>query len=222
MFSDIARSYDFLNHIFSLNFDRVWRRRLVESAGLRPGDNVLDVCAGTGDVAIAFAERTRVAKVIAIDRSGEMLAIGKKKSARKKLDGKIHFVEGDVLDLPFESGRFDAVSAAFGLRNLADYAAGLSEMTRVLVPGGRLVILEFAPPTGELHLKAFTFYLERVIPFVGGVVSGSKDAYGYLASSVRKFLPNERVTDLMREAGLRKVSAKRLAGGIVTLHRGEK
>lgn len=116
----------------------------------------------------------------------------------------------------------DAVSIAFGLRNLADHAAGLSEMTRVLMPGGRLVILEFAPPSRELYRKGYAFYLQYVIPRVGRLVSGSKDVYGHLASSVGDFLPSEKVLDLMREAGLRNVSGKRLAGGIVTLYRGEK
>jgi len=222
MFSDIAHSYALLNHLFILNLDRVWRRRLVESAGLPPRGRVMDACSGTGDIAIAFAERTEAAEVIALDRSGEMLDIGRAKAAGRKLDEKIHFIEGDVLDLPFESGRFDAVSIAFGLRNLADYAAGVAEMTRVLVHGGRLVILEFAPPSKGLFGRGYASYLHHVIPRAGRLVSGSRDAYAYLASSVSNFLPSERVLDLMREAGLRKVSAKRLTGGIVTLYRGEK
>jgi demethylmenaquinone methyltransferase/2-methoxy-6-polyprenyl-1,4-benzoquinol methylase len=222
MFSRIAPRYDFLNHLLSANLDRVWRRRLVESAGLLPRGRVMDACSGTGDIAIAFAERTDASEVIALDRSGEMLDIGRAKAARKRLDGEIHFVEGDVLDLPFESGRFDAVSIAFGLRNLADYAAGLAEMARVLVPGGRLVILEFAPPSGALSSIGYAFYLHHVIPRAGKLISGSRDAYAYLASSVSNFLPSDRVLDLMREAELRKVSAKRLTGGIVTLYRGEK
>ena len=222
MFSIIAPRYDFLNHLLSANIDRVWRRRLVESAGLPPRGRVMDACSGTGDIAIAFAERTEAAEVIALDRSGEMLDIGRAKAARKRLDGKIHFVEGDVLDLPFENGRFDAVGIAFGLRNLADYAAGLAEMTRVLVPGGRLVILEFAPPSRALSSIGYAFYLSHVIPRAGRLVSGSREAYAYLASSVSDFLPSERVLDLMRETGLGIVSAKRLTGGIVTLYRGEK
>jgi len=222
MFSTIAGRYDVLNHLLSLNIDRVWRRRLVESCSLPRRGRVMDACTGTGDVAIAFARHTEAAEVIALDRSREMLDVGREKAAREKLDGKIRFIEGDVLDLPFESGRFDAMSIAFGLRNLADYAAGLSEMTRVLVPGGCLVILEFAPPSRKLYRKGYAFYLQCVIPRVGRLVSGSKDAYGYLASSVGDFLPSERVLDLMREARLRNVSAKQSTGGIVTLYRGEK
>ena len=222
MFSEIALQYDFLNHLFSVNLDRVWRKRLVESAGVRPHGRVLDACAGTGDVAIAFAERTKAAAVIAVDRSREMLEIGREKVARRKLGGTVRFVEGDVLALPFGNGRFDAVSVAFGLRNLADYEAGLSEMARVIVSGGRLVMLEFAPPTKEFHRKAFAFYLERVVQPVGRVLSGSKDAYGYLSSSVREFPPSEEVVDLIKNAGLGKVSAKRLTGGIVTLYRATK
>lgn len=222
MFSEIARSYDFLNHLFSLNLDRVWRKRLVESAGVRGRGRVLDACAGTGDVAFAFAGRTDAAEVIAVDRSREMLEIGKEKAARRRLGGRIHFVEGDVLALPFENGRFDAVSVAFGLRNLPDYAAGLSEMARVLAPGGQLVMVEFALPPRGLCGKAYAFYLQQVIPRVGRLVSGSAGAYAYLAASVGGFLRGEGVLALMRETGLGNVSAKPLTGGIVTLYRGEK
>ena len=222
MFSMIAHRYDLLNHLLSLNIDRLWRRRLVERSGLPRGGRVLDACAGTGDVAFAFARYADPSEVVGVDLSRAMLEIGKQKALRKKLDGLVRFVEGDVLALPFEDGRFDAVSIAFGLRNLPDYAAGIAEMTRVLVPRGRLLVLEFAPPSRDLYRWGYAFYLGRVIPLVGGAVSGSSEAYGYLASSVGEFLARERVLDLMEAAGLKNVSAKRMTGGIVYLYSGEK
>jgi demethylmenaquinone methyltransferase/2-methoxy-6-polyprenyl-1,4-benzoquinol methylase len=222
MFSRIARRYDLLNHLLSLNVDRLWRRRLVERTGLPRGGRVLDACAGTGDVAFAFAKYADPSEVIGVDLSRAMLEIAREKALRKKLDRLVRFVEGDVLALPFEDGRFDAVSIAFGLRNLPDYAVGIAEMTRVLVPGGRLVVLEFAPPSRDLWRRGYVFYLGRVIPVVGGAISGSGEAYGYLASSVGEFLARERVEDLMGEAGVKNVSAKRMTGGIVNLYTGDK
>lgn len=222
MFSRIARRYDLLNHLLSLNIDHSWRRRLVEQSGLPRGGRVLDVCAGTGDAAFAFARYAEPSEVVCVDLSRGMLDIGVEKARRQNLDGLVRFVEGDALRLPFDDGRFDAVSIAFGLRNLADYAAGVSEMRRVLASGGRLVVLEFAPPSRALYRKGYSFYLGRFVPFVGGAVSGSREAYRYLASSVGEFLTRERVTELFEKAGLKNVSAKPMTGGIVYLYTGEK
>ena len=222
MFSRIAGRYDLLNHLLSLNIDRSWRRALVEQSGLAAGGRVLDVCAGTGDVAIAFAEHAEPSEIVCVDLSREMLEIGVEKARRRKIEGVVRFVEGDALRLPFGDGRFDAVSIAFGLRNLPDYAAGIAEMKRVLAPGGRLLVLEFAPPSRDLYRKGYAFYLGRLVPFVGGAVSGSREAYRYLASSVGEFVTRERVVDLFQEAGLKNVSAKPMTGGIVFLYIGEK
>jgi len=222
MFSRIAGRYDLLNHLLSLNIDRSWRRALVEQSGLAAGGRVLDVCAGTGDVAIAFAEHAEPSEIVCVDLSREMLEIGVEKARRRKIEGVVRFVEGDALRLPFGDGRFDAVSIAFGLRNLPDYAAGIAEMKRVLAPGGRLLVLEFAPPSRDLYRKGYAFYLGRLVPFVGGAVSGSREAYRYLASSVGEFVTRERVVDLFQEAGLKNVSAKPMTGGIVYLYTGEK
>jgi len=222
MFSRIAGRYDLLNHLLSLNIDRSWRRALVEQSGLAAGGRVLDVCAGTGDVAIAFADCAEPSEIVCVDLSREMLEIGVEKARRRKLEGVVRFVEGDALRLPFGDGRFDAVSIAFGLRNLPDYAAGIAEMKRVLAPGGRLLVLEFAPPSRDLYRKGYAFYLGRLVPFVGGAVSGSREAYRYLASSVGEFVTRERVVDLFQEAGLKNVSAKPMTGGIVFLYIGEK
>jgi demethylmenaquinone methyltransferase/2-methoxy-6-polyprenyl-1,4-benzoquinol methylase len=222
MFSKIAGSYDLLNHVLSLNVDRLWRRELVRAAGLSDGGNVLDACTGTADVAIGFARKIDGGCVVGLDLSGGMLEVGKRKLTKRRLDGRIQLLEGDVLHLPFADGVFDAVTIAFGLRNLPDYHKGVEEMARVLKPGGRLLVLEFSPPSGGLYLKGYNFYLQNVLPAVGGIVSGSREAYRYLASSIGGFLPRDAVEELMHSAALGDFAARKLAGGIAYIYSGEK
>ncbi len=218
MFSKIARRYDLLNHVLSLNIDRLWRRWAVATAALPPGGRVLDVCAGTGDVSVGFARYTKASVIVGVDLSQEMIRVGLGKTAGRR----IHWVEGDVMDLPFEEGVFDAVANAFGLRNLADYDHGVIEMARVLRPGGRLVILEFAPPSDGLFQRAYRAYLQVMVPAIGTLVSGDDGAYRYLASSVGGFLGCDRVLEIMRAAGLRRTRARRLTGGIAYIYSGTK
>lgn len=222
MFEEIANRYDLLNHVLSLNIDRLWRRDLVRAAGVGPASSVLDACTGTADVAIGFARAAGAASVVGVDRSGEMLRIGRRKLERHRLDGRVELLECDVLDMPFEDGRFDAVTIAFGLRNLPDYARGVAEMVRVLKPGGRLLILEFCPPTKGLSLVGYKFYLRNVVPLIGGMVSGSRSAYRYLSSSIDEFLTRAQIIDLMTDARLDDIVARKLTGGIAYLYRGVK
>jgi demethylmenaquinone methyltransferase/2-methoxy-6-polyprenyl-1,4-benzoquinol methylase len=219
MFNTIARRYDLLNHLLSFNADRRWRRVLVSSAGVPEGGRVLDVATGTGDVAIEFARRTRAGEILGLDPSGGMLAVGRDKLARAGLDGRVRLVEGNALALPFEDASFDAVTIAFGLRNLPDYERGVREMVRVLKPGGRLLVLEFLPPTGATKLL-FHAYIGTVLPVVGRVVSGSPEAYAYLASSIRAFMTADTVRGLMTAAGLDRVDTRRLTLGVAGLHAG--
>lgn len=221
MFTAIARRYDFLNHALSLNVDRGWRRALVAFARARSGEQVLDVATGTGDVAIAFALRTRAARIVGLDPSEGMLAVGREKVARAGLAGRIQLIEGDALALPFPDASVDVVSIAFGLRNLPDYGQGVREMTRVLKPGGRLVILEFLPPKGAA-LLAYRVYLGTVLPVAGRIISGSPQAYGYLSASIRDFMEASDVQALVAAAGLCQVEVRRLTGGIAALYRGVK
>jgi demethylmenaquinone methyltransferase/2-methoxy-6-polyprenyl-1,4-benzoquinol methylase len=222
MFSLIAGKYDFLNHFFSFNIDRLWRRQLLALSDIREGGVVLDACTGTGDVAVVFGRSRRVDGVIGVDLSAGMLDVAALKAKKKNLDGKISFMEADVLDLPFDDGIFDVVTISFGVRNLPDYEKGMAEMVRVLKPGGRLLILEFAPPTRDLYLKAYDFYLKKIIPAVGGFVSGSDIAYRYFATSVDGFLPCDRMLELLDRVGLGALLAKKLAGGVAYIYRGEK
>lgn len=221
MFSEIAHRYDLLNRVLSLNIDHLWRREMVRTSGVGDGGRVLDACTGTADVAIGFARRVPGVRVIGVDRSPVMLEVGRRKLRKRGLRDRVELLECDVLDLPFLSGSFDAATIAFGFRNLADYERGIGEMTRVVRPGGVVLILEFCPPSGRV-LRGYSFYLNSVLPVVGGIVSGSRRAYRYLAESIGEFLPSARVVELMSGAGLGPVTCRKLTGGIASVYRGEK
>jgi len=221
MFSSIARRYDLLNHVLSMNIDRSWRRALVRAAQ-SPPHQVLDVATGTGDVALAFARHSDAEEIVGIDPSEGMLAVGREKVARLGLERRVRLQEGDALGLPYEDGTFDVVTIAFGLRNLPDFGGGIREMARVLRPGGRLLVLEFFPPRGGLFLRAYRFYLGRVLPVAGRIISGSPEAYHYLASSIENFISHDEIRALMQSAGLVHRRAIRLTGGIAWIHEGER
>lgn len=221
IFSSIARYYDFLNHLLSLNVDKVWRRTLVNYARPQLESRILDVCTGTGDIAIEFARRG-AGEIIGIDLSEEMLRIGEGKIERMKLDGKVKLQRGDCLNLPFEDNTFDMVTIGFGLRNIPDYERGITEMVRVLKKQGRLLILEFSLPENKLLSRIYRFYLKKSVPFIGGMVSSSRSAYEYFSSSILNFLAREEVIQLMRDNGLKNIYFKHLTCGITCIYRGEK
>lgn len=222
IFSEIAPRYDLLNHVLSLNIDRLWRRELVRMANVHKSGAVMDACTGTADVAIAFGKRLEYGTVAGVDMSDGMLGIGQSKLRKRGLSDRVKLFEGDALALPFASASFDAVTIAFGLRNLPDYTRGIREMVRTLKPRGRLLILEFCPPTGGLSLKAYSFYLQSVLPVVGGLVSGSRRAYEYLASSIGDFMTRDQLLAMLSSAGLEEVRARKLTGGIAYIYYGEK
>ena len=219
MFAGIATRYDLLNHLLSGNVDRRWRRLVAEK--LRPAlgadSTVLDVACGTGDLALVIAEACG-ARVVGVDFCRPMLDIAARKSS--EMSRTIPFVEGDALRLPFADEKFDAATIAFGLRNLSDVAGGLGELRRILKPGGRLVVLEFSRPVVPGFRALFQFYFSRVLPRVGGLVSGSRGAYEYLPDSVSKFPDQARLASLMKEVGFENVDYRNLTGGIAALHSG--
>jgi demethylmenaquinone methyltransferase/2-methoxy-6-polyprenyl-1,4-benzoquinol methylase len=224
MFGRIAPRYDFLNHLLSLDIDKVWRRRVARWCGAilsNPNARTLDLCCGTGDLALAFRRAApKGAEIIGCDFVPEML-----KRAREKAEGtraRITFVEADALALPFEDDSFDLVSCSFGFRNLANYERGLTETLRVLRPGGVAAILEFAEPRGKLLGNVYGFYFRRILPLLGGLISGSLSAYSYLPTSVSKFPSPETLHSLFEHAGFASASFERWTGGIVTLHTGAK
>lgn len=221
MFSRISGRYDFLNHLLSGNTDRRWRKlvaKRLQSALSSPDARALDVACGTGDLSLALVAATG-ARVIGLDFCRPML----EHAARKALNGQAArsvFIEGDALRLPFENETFDAVSIAFGLRNLASVEKGLSELLRVLKPGGRACILEFSKPVVPGFSALFQFYFTRVLPRIGGLISGSSSAYEYLPASVNRFPDQKRLVEMMREAGFQEVEYQNLTGGIAAIHLG--
>jgi len=218
MFGRVAPRYDLANHLLSYQIDRYWRAytvRRVREVLARPEARVLDICCGTGDLARAL-QRGRPAGgvVIGSDFCHPMLV-----AARAKLDGGPLF-EADALRLPLADASLDLITVAFGFRNLANYAAGLREMRRALRSGGIAAILEFSQPPNPLFGALYGFYSTRVLPLIGGALSGSRDAYTYLPESVRKFPSAEGLAEMMRAAGFAQVEFQRLTGGIVALHLG--
>jgi len=219
MFAGIAGRYDLLNHLLSGNIDKRWRRTVARTleTSLTEGSRVLDVACGTGDLSLVLA-RAGKAEVVGLDFCRPMLEIARRKAADDSRT--VPFVEGDALRLPFADETFDAATIAFGLRNLAGVGEGLKELRRVLRRGGRLAVLEFSSPVVPGFRALFRFYFERVLPRVGGWVSGSRGAYEYLPDSVSRFPDQKRLAGLMRDAGFENVGYRNLTGGIAALHTG--
>ncbi len=217
MFARISPRYDLLNHLLSANIDRRWRRIVVEK--LRPAISrdarVLDVACGTGDLTIELFEKTR-ARVIGIDFCRPMLDLAAKKYAALAL------VEGDALQLPFAEGSFDVVTIGFGLRNLSSVEGGLNELRRVLKPQGTVAVLEFSQPVAPVLRALAAAYCGRLLPRIGGFLSGSRAAYEYLPDSVSRFPDQETLAGMMRDQGFDKVAFQNLTGGIAALHTGQR
>ena len=228
LFSAIARYYDFLNALLSLRRDRSWRRETVKVSGVEPVSKVLDVCTGTGELALAYADKISAdGFVIASDFCFEMLVIGNQKLQRPV--GAVsnrtttNFLAADTLILPFLDNTFDIVSVGFGIRNVSDLEMGIREMTRVAAPGGRVVILEFTQPVNPLFRGLYYFYFTKILPFIGNRISGSEDdAYGYLPRSVMKFPNCDALKAVMEGCGLTGVRFYRKTFGIVAIHVGKK
>lgn len=230
VFERVARTYDRLNHLFSFNADARWRRRLIEAAGVgaasardpRPREAprspaILDVCTGTGDVAIGFALADPLARVTAFDFSDQMLAHARAKVEQRGLSDRVALVQGDAHALPFEDERFDVVSISFGLRTLADRPKAVRELARVTKSGGRLLVMEFAPPPATLFGALYRFYLHTVMPFLGNLLSGYRASYTYLDDSIAEFPVVTAIPELLREAGVEPSESSRLTGGIAYL-----
>lgn len=217
MFDRIARRYDLLNRLLSLGIDQRWRRKTVTAMQLSGGDRVLDIATGTGDLAITIARRYRDARVVGIDPSAQMLARAKDKCARKRLH--VELEQGTAEALPYADGSFDACCIGFGIRNVPDRMAGLREMARVTRPGGRVAILELSEPRGGVIAPLARFHVHKVVPWLGGVLSGSKE-YRYLQKSIAAFPPAEEFRSMMEAAGLEAVTAQPLTFGVCHLYVG--
>lgn len=220
MFEQIAPRYDLANRVLSVSVDRWWRKRVVRKLAQaleRPGAIALDIACGTADLSLELARKCRT---IGCDFCHPMLMIGKEKVTQNK--APVHLAEADALRLPFANGSFDAVTIAFGLRNLADIPAGLREIVRVLKRGGSAAILEFSKPEMPVWGPLFLLYFRYVLPRLGKLISGSSFAYQYLPDSVAQFPDQRTLGGLMRDAGLENVRYENLSGGVAALHVGEK
>jgi demethylmenaquinone methyltransferase / 2-methoxy-6-polyprenyl-1,4-benzoquinol methylase len=217
MFGRVAPRYDLLNHLLSFHIDKHWRNRTVkrlQSVLDRPDAMVLDLCCGTGDLMLALRAKAK-ARVLGSDFCHPMLI-----AAKQKAGAGSPFFEADALRLPVGNQSVDAITVAFGFRNLANYEAGLLELKRVLKPGGVAAILEFSQPPNPIFNAAYSFYSRNILPRIGGLISGAPDAYTYLPDSVRKFPDAPGLARKMSAAGFSEVSFERMTFGIVALHTG--
>lgn len=227
LFSAIARHYDFLNSLLSLKRDKVWRQETVKASEVEPASKVLDVCTGTGELALAYTDKLGTdGFVIGSDFCFEMLVIGDRKLQQPVgavSNRTTSFLAADTLTLPFLDNTFDIVSVGFGIRNVSDLEMGIQEMTRVAAPGGRVAILEFTQPVNPLFRSLYYFYFTKVLPFLGNLISRNKDdAYGYLPRSVMKFPDCDALKTVMEQCGLTDVRYQRKTFGIVAIHVGKK
>ena len=219
MFDAIAGRYDLLNHLLSAGIDRRWRARAIRSLCLTGVERVLDLCTGTADLAMAAATaQPAAARVVGVDFAGAMLRVGRGKLRAARLDDRISLVRGDATRIPVASRSVDAVTIAFGIRNVDEIAAACAEMRRVLKPGGRLAILEFAVPTTPGVSGVYLFYLHHVLPRIGRAISRHNAAYGYLPASIGAFSTPDEFVKLLRQAGFTTISADRLTFGSVILY----
>jgi demethylmenaquinone methyltransferase/2-methoxy-6-polyprenyl-1,4-benzoquinol methylase len=223
MFGRVAARYDLLNHLLSFNLDRRWRARTVQRVAdvlARPNVRVLDLCCGTGDVLLSLEAQRGGAAIFGSDFCHPMLMEARRKIAAAQLRSPLF--EADALALPLAPESLDLITVAFGFRNLTSYRRGLDELERVLKPGGVLAVLEFSQPTNRLFGALYGFFSTRVLPFVGGLISGSREAYSYLPESIRKFPGPDELARQMRDAGFSSVEFERLTFGAVALHLGRK
>ena len=225
VFAQVADRYDLMNDLMSGGLHRLWKRdlvnRLAPPAGRRP-TAVLDVAGGTGDIAFRIAGRSPSAAITVLDISGPMLDVGRKRAADRGLTQRVRFVEGNAERLPFEAGEFDAVTIAFGIRNVPDIAAALAEALRVLRFGGRLLVLEFSRVDVAGLQELYDLFSFQVIPRMGDLVAGDADSYRYLVESIRQFPPQDQFATMIRNAGFDRVDYHNLSGGIAAIHSGWK
>ncbi len=217
MFDKIADRYDLLNRLLSLGIDQGWRQQAVAELELGPSADVLDIATGTGDLAILEATTHPGCRVQGVDPSSRMLDIGRKKVERAGLSARVTLVQGSAESLPFEPRSFDGVSIAFGIRNVVDRPRALREMARVTRPGGRVVVLELSEPRSGILGPLARFHVHSVVPFLGGLISGSRE-YRYLQQSIAAFPPAEQFAGLMEDAGLAVVETRPLTFGVATLY----
>ncbi|MDN3553348.1 bifunctional demethylmenaquinone methyltransferase/2-methoxy-6-polyprenyl-1,4-benzoquinol methylase UbiE [Halomonas almeriensis] len=223
VFHSVASRYDVMNDLMSFGIHRVWKRLTIERAAVRPGQSVLDIAGGTGDLTYKFSRLVGPrGRVVLADINESMLRVGRDKLLNRGVGGNVEYVQANAETLPFPDNSFDCITIAFGLRNVTDQNAALRSMTRVLKPGGRLLVLEFSRPQSAVLNRAYDEYSFRLLPRMGEFVAGDAESYRYLAESIRMHPDQQTLKGMMESAGLERVDYTNLTGGIVALHRGIK
>jgi len=217
-FSEIAVRYDLVNHVLSCHCDRLWRRRLVRLAQFEPGMSLMDLCTGTGDLLVAAHRVCPECQLTGLDLTQPMLDLADVKLERHSVKGEL--ICGDAVAVPCPDELYDRVTIGFGLRNIEDPMQGLVEMHRILKPGGRVLILEFAPAPKGLFGAVYGVYLRHVIPVLGGLITGSRQAYSHLSTSIEGFFARDHMVSAMQDAGFEAVEAVPLSGGIAYIYIG--
>ena len=223
MFDAIAGRYDLLNHVLSAGIDRRWRTRAIRSLQLTGRETILDLCTGTGDLAIAAVRaHPSAARVVGVDFSGAMLRVGEQKLRRARLDSRIAMVQGDATRIPLGDRSVDAVTIGFGIRNVENMDAACAELYRVMKPLGRLAILEFAVPTMPVFGAVYGWYVNRVLPRIGRALSANNSAYAYLPASISAFATPDEFVKILRRAGFGEIEPIQLMLGSVILYTAQK
>ncbi|MBI5604217.1 MAG: bifunctional demethylmenaquinone methyltransferase/2-methoxy-6-polyprenyl-1,4-benzoquinol methylase UbiE [Deltaproteobacteria bacterium] len=221
-FDTVAQKYDLMNTLLSFGIHYLWKRTAIKWLGLKPGDRVLDVCGGTGDLSILALKKVRPGKVILYDINRAMMEMGRRKSTNAAARKEISFIQGDAEQMAIKSESFDAAMVGFGIRNLTHMEEGFKEMHRVLKPGGRLMCLEFSKPTWPWFRWLYDFYSFRIMPLIGLFFVGSRQAYTYLPESIRLFPSPAELTRRLEEIGFYQVAYRTLTNGIAVVHVGTK
>lgn len=223
VFHSVAGKYDVMNDLMSAGIHRIWKRFTIDCSGIRPGQAILDLAGGTGDLAAKFARLTGSnGKVVVADINASMLQVGRDRLRDMGIVGNVEWVQADAEQLPFPDNHFDLITMAFGLRNVTDKDRALRSMYRILKPGGRLLVLEFSKPTSMTLSKIYDWYSFNVLPQIGKIVANDSDSYRYLAESIRMHPDQGTLQSMMNDAGFEQTRFDNLTGGIVALHRGYK
>ncbi|WP_026970563.1 bifunctional demethylmenaquinone methyltransferase/2-methoxy-6-polyprenyl-1,4-benzoquinol methylase UbiE [Aliagarivorans marinus] len=223
VFHSVAAKYDLMNDLMSGGIHRLWKRFAIDCSGIRPGQKVLDLAGGTGDLSAKFSRIVgKQGEVVLADINDSMLKVGRAKLRDMGIAGNINYVQANAENLPFPDNYFDLVTIGFGLRNVTDKDAALRSMFRVLKPGGRLLVLEFSKPEQEALSKAYDAYSFHLLPKMGQVIADDAESYRYLAESIRMHPDQDTLKEMMEQAGFESVGYYNLTGGVVALHRGYK